>query len=186
MRLYIKHMVCFRCIMVVRAQLEKLGISYTNIDLGIVDISTELTQECRQVLKENLAEVGLELYENQKSIITEQIKKVIYEMIFELDEIPRTNYSEYISEKLDYDYMMLAKIFSEMKGITIQQYIIFIKINRVKELLMDDMMSLSDISYKMNYSSVAHLSNQFKKHTGLTPSCFKQLMADNRGNTQLA
>jgi len=186
MRLYIKHMVCFRCIMVVRTQLEKLGINYTNIDLGIVDISTELTSDCRQVLKENLAEMGLELYESEKSIIAKQLENTIHEMIFELDEIPKTNYSEYISEKLDYDYMMLAKIFSEMKGITVQQYIIITKINRVKELLMDDLISLSEISYKMNYSSVAHLSNQFKKHTGLTPSCFKQLMDDNRGNTQLA
>lgn len=172
--------------MLVQAELEKLGVQFEKVTLGMVDLSGSLSEEARQVLKTRLAESGLELYENKKSIITEKIKDAIHEMIFQLDEIPRLNYSEYLSEKLDYDYTFMANTFSELKGITIQQYIVVTKIEKVKELLINDDLSLSEISYKLNYSSVAHLSNQFKKHTGFTPSYYKQLMAKSINDSQLA
>lgn len=179
-------MVSFRCILLVEAELNKLGIQYERVGLGMVDISQLPTEEARQALKANLEELGLELYENKKSILTEKIKEAIHEMIFELDEMPRLNYSEYLSEKLDQDYTLMANTFSDLKGITIQQYIVVTKINRVKELLLEENVSLSEISYKLNYSSVAHLSNQFKKHTGLTPSNYRQLMADSKNDSRLA
>lgn len=186
MKLYIKHMVSYRCIMLVKAELEKLGIQFEKVNLGMADLSEPLSEERRQALKISLAESGLELYENKKSIITEKIKAAIHEMIFQLDEMPRLNYSEYLSEKLSYDYTFMANTFSQLKGITIQQYIVVTKIEKVKELLVNDDLSLSEISYKLNYSSVAHLSNQFKKHTGLTPSCYKQLMVESTNDSRLA
>lgn len=186
MKLYIKHMVSYRCILVVQAELNKLGVNYNNIELGIVEISEPLSEEHRQALKIRLNESGLELYENRKNLLTEQIKAVILEMIYETEEIPRVNYSEYISSKLNCDYTFLANSFSEVNGITIQQFIVLNKIERVKQLILEANACLSEISYRLNYSSVAHLSNQFKKHTGLTPSCYKQLMANSQSDSQMA
>jgi AraC-like DNA-binding protein len=113
--------------------------------------------------------------DNKRAVLIEKINIVITEMIHHSEEIPKVNYSDYIAEKVGYDYTYLSNIFSEVKGITIQQYIIMHKIERVKELLLYEELNLTEISYKMHYSSVAHLSNQFKKVTGLTPSAFKQL-----------
>ena len=126
----------------------------------------------------------LELLEDKKSILIEKIKNVITEMIHHSDELPKVNYSDYISQKLEYDYTYLANTFSEVKGITIQQYIILHKIERVKELILYDELSLSEISYKLHYSSPAHLSNQFKKVTGLTPSFFKKMKQKRNRNLE--
>jgi AraC-like DNA-binding protein len=136
------------------------------------------------LLKTNLLKSGLELLDNKKAILIEKIKNVVTGMIHYSDELPKVNYSDYISEKLDYDYTYLSNIFSEVKGITLQQFIIIHKIERVKELLLYDELSLTEISYKMHYSSVAHLSNQFKKITGLSPSFYKQLKHKRMGNLE--
>lgn len=175
MRLYIKYMVSLRCKMMVKEELRKLGLHYVIVDLGMVEILEDITQKQREQLKKNLLKSGLELLDDKKNILIEKIKNVITEMIHYSDEMPVTNYSDHISKKLNYDYTYLANIFSEVKGVTIQQFIIIHKIERVKELLLYDELSLTDISYKLHYSSVAHLSNQFKKITGLSPSFFKQL-----------
>ena len=161
--------------MMVKEELKKLGLLYGIIDLGMVEMLEEITQEQHEQLKINLLKSGLELLDDKKSILIEKIKNVIVEMIHYSDEVPTMNYSDYISEKLDYDYTYLSNIFSEVKGITIQQFIIINKIERVKELLLYDELNITQISYKLHYSSVAHLSNQFKKITGLSPSFFKKL-----------
>ena len=168
-------MVSLRCKMMVKEELKKLGLHFVLVDLGMVEILEDITQAQFDVLKENLAISGLELLDDKKTILIERIKNVIVEMVHYTDEIPKVNYSDYISEKLHHDYTYLSNIFSEVKGITIQQFIINHKIERVKELLLYDDLNLTEIAYLLNYSSVAHLSNQFKKVTGLTPSYFKQL-----------
>lgn len=175
MNLYIKYMVSLRCKMVVKDELKKLGLHYVVVDLGMIEILEDITTEQHDQLKANLLRSGLELLDDKRSILIEKIKAVIIEMIHYSDELPQVNYSEYISEKLGYDYTYLANIFSEVKGITIQQFIIIHKIEKVKELLLYDELNLTEIAYKMHYSSVAHLSNQFKKITGLSPSFYKQL-----------
>ena len=170
--------------MVVKDELKKLGLKYVVLDLGMVEILEDITKEQRETLKENLLKSGLELLDNKKSILIEKTKNVITEMIHYSDEIPQVNYSDYISKKLGYDYTYLANIFSEVKGITIQQFIIIHKIEKVKELLLYDELNLTEISYKLHYSSVAHLSNQFKKITGLTPSFYKQLKQKRNSNLE--
>ncbi len=175
MRIYIKYMVSLRCKMMVKAELEKLGILYKTIDLGTVETYENIDDEQWGKLKKNLLKSGLELLDDKKSILIEKIKNVIIEMIHYTDELPKVNYSDYISEKLGYDYTYLANTFSEVKGITIQQFIIINKIEKVKELLLYDELNLTEISNKLHYSSVAHLSNQFKKITGLSPSFYKQM-----------
>jgi AraC-like DNA-binding protein len=182
--LYIKYMVSLRCKMMVKEELKKLGLHYVVIDLGVVEILEEMTDEQRRQLKENLLKSGLELLDDKKNILIEKIKNVITEMIHYSDELPKVNYSDYISEKLGYDYTYLANIFSEVKGITIQQFIIIHKIERVKELLLYDELSLTEISHNLHYSSVAHLSNQFKKVTGLSPSFYKQLKEKRKSNLE--
>ena len=182
MKLYIKYMVSLRCKMLVKEELNKLGIKFQGVDLGMVDIFEDLNQEQHDILKVNLLKSGLELLDNKRSILIEKIKSVIIEMIHYSDEVPRVNYSDYISEKLGYDYTYLSNVFSEVKGITIQHFIILHKIERVKELLLYGELNLTEISYLMHYSSVAHLSNQFKKITGLSPSYYKSLK-EKRVNT---
>src|SRR6478609_4701493 len=184
MKLYIKFMVSLRCKMIVKEELKKLGLKYVVVDLGVVEIMEDITQEQRELLKANLLQSGLELLDDKRSILIEKIKNVITELIHYSDELPRVNYSDYISEKLDYDYTYLSNIFSEVKGTTIQQFIIINKIERVKELLLYDELNLTEIAYKLHYSSVAHLSNQFKKITGLSPSFFKQLKQKRKGNLE--
>ncbi|MGL5112506.1 MAG: helix-turn-helix domain-containing protein [Flavobacterium sp.] len=181
MKLYIKYMVSIRCKMVVKEELRKLGINCFILELGTAEIMEELTLVQREKLKLALLKAGLELMDDKKSILIEKIKNIIIEMVHYADEQPKLNYSDYISEKIGQDYTHISKIFSEVKGITIEQFIIAHKIERVKELLIYDELSLTQISYILNYSSVAHLSRQFKKVTGLTPSFFKQLK-DKRRN----
>ena len=161
--------------MVVKEDLKKLGLHFVVVDLGMVDVLENIKPEQHDQLKSNLRKSGLELLDDKKSILIERIKNVIVDMIHYSDELPKVNYSDYISEKLGYDYTYLSNMFSEVKGITIQQYIIIHKIEKVKELLLYNELTLTEISYQLHYSSVAHLSNQFKKVTGLTPSHYKGL-----------
>jgi len=184
MKLYIKYMVSLRCKMVVKDELKKLDIRHAIVELGMVELMDEIMPEIRETLRVNLLQSGLELLDDKKAILIEKIKNVIVEMIHYSDEFPTMNYSDYISEKLHYDYTYLSNVFSEVKGITIQQFIIIHKIERVKELLLYDELNLTEISQKLNYSSVAHLSNQFKKITGLTPSYYKQLKQKRMGNLE--
>lgn len=177
-------MVSLRCKMLVKEELKKLGLNYVVVDLGVVEVLEDITMEQRQQLKANLAKAGLELLDDQRSILVDKIKNVIIEMVHYSDELPRVNYSDYISEKLNYDYTYLANIFSEVKGITIQQFIIIHKIEKVKELLLYDELNITEISYKLHYSSAAHLSNQFKKITGLTPTFYKQMGKKRRRNLE--
>jgi AraC-like DNA-binding protein len=184
MKLYIRYMVSLRCKMMVKEELKKLGLHYVIVELGMIEILEDITDEQRNQLKENLLMSGLELLDDSRAILIEKIKGVIIEMIHYTDEMPKVNYSDYISEKLDYDYTYLANTFSEVKGITIQQFIILHKVERVKELLIYDQLSLTQISYKLHYSSVAHLSNQFKRITGLTPSFYKHLTHKRKQNLE--
>lgn len=168
-------MVSNRCKMAVKEELRKLGLHFIVVDLGEIDIMENPSSSQLEELKAGLLSSGLELMDDKKAILIERIINVITEMVHYSDEIPKVNYSEYLSEKLNYDYTHLANIFSEVKGMSIQQFIIINKIERVKELMLYEELNLSEISYKMNYSSVAHLSNQFKKVTGFSPSHYKQL-----------
>jgi AraC-like DNA-binding protein len=178
-------MVSLRCKMLVKEELKKLGLHYVAVDLGVVEILNDsLTQEQHDQLKANLLKSGLELMDNKKAILIERIVNFIVEMIHYSDDVPKENYSDLISEKLGYDYTYLSNLFSEVKGITIQQFIIIHKIERVKELLLYDELNLTEISYKLNYSSVAHLSNQFKKVTGLSPSYYKSLKQKRLNNLE--
>jgi AraC-like DNA-binding protein len=179
LKLFIKYMVSNRCKLAVKEELKKIGLHFVVVDLGEVEIMEEITSEQRLLLQAGLSSSGLELMDDKRAVLIEKIKNVITEMIHHSEEVPKVNYSDYISQKLDYDYTYLSNIFSEVKGITIQQFIIIHKIERVKELLVYDELNLTEISYKMHYSSVAHLSNQFKKVTGLTPSAYK-LLKDKR------
>jgi len=168
-------MVSQRCKMVVQAELDKLGLHYAKVQLGEAEIMENITEEQRNQLKYILLQSGLELINDQKSILIERIKNAIIELVHYDDELPKINFSDYISDKLKHDYTYLANLFSEITGLTIEHYIIAHKIERVKELLLYDELNLTEIAYKLNYSSVAHLSNQFKKVTGLTPTFFRNL-----------
>ncbi len=183
-KLYIKFMVSLRCKLMVKEELKKLGIKYVVVDLGVVEILEDITPEQRMQLKANLHRTGLELLDDKRSILIERIKNVVVEMIHYSEELPKVNYSDYISEKLGYDYTYLSNIFSEVKGITLQQYIIMHRIEKVKELLLYDELNLTEISYRLQYSSVAHLSNQFKKVTGLSPTFYKQLKQKRESNLE--
>ena len=180
MKLYIKYMVSIRCKMVVKEELAALKLHFVNVDLGTVEIMETLTEGQRVQLKTALLRSGLELMDDKKAILIEKIQNVIIEMVHYSDELPKTNFSDYLSAKLDYDYTYLSNLFSETKGITIEHFIILHKIERVKELIIYDELNLSEIAFKLHYSSVAHLSNQFKKITGLTPTYFKSLKRKKR------
>lgn len=184
MKLFIKYMVSIRCKMLVKAELENLGIHYSTVELGEVNIPQGITDTQRDQLNQSLKRAGLELMDDKKAMLVEKIKNVIVEMIHYADEPPQTKYSVYLSEKLQYDYTYLANLFSEVRGITIEHFIILHKIERVKELLIYDDLNLTEIADKLCYSSVAHLSNQFKKTTGLTPSHFKKLKKKRRQNLE--
>ena len=167
-------MVSLRCKMMVAEELIELGIQYRAIDLGVVDIPEEITYNQRELLRLNLLKSGLELLEDKKIILIEKIKNLIIVMIHYSNELPEIKFSDYISKEIGYDYTYLANIFSQIKHISIRQFIILQKIEMVKELLLYNELNLTEISYKMHYSSVGHLSNQFKKITHLSPSMYKQ------------
>lgn len=173
-------MVCIRCKMVVKNALSRLGISFSTIDLGEIDIEESLGLPERDLLKSDLLSYGLELMDDKKSVIIERIKNVIIEHVHYAEEPLIVNFSEFLSQKLNYDYTYLANLFSEAQGTTIEKFIIAHKIERVKELLVYNELKLTEIAYLMHYSSVSHLSNQFKKVTGLTPSHFKELKEKRR------
>ena len=161
--------------MAVKAELEKLGLHYTSVELGEAEIKGDLSEEKFSLLDAALKKTGLELMDDRKSILVEKIKAIIIEQVHYSDELIKVNLSEFISEKLNHNYSYLSNLFSEVKGTTIEKYYLMHKIEKVKELLVYDELSLTQIAYKMHYSSLAHLSNQFKKITGLTPTHFKKL-----------
>jgi len=161
--------------MLVKSELEKLDLPYKTVELGEVELEENISDQEREELRQALLKSGLLLMEDKKSILVEKIKTIIIEMIHYADELPKVNYSVYISEKLSLNYTYLANLFAEVKGTTIEHFIITHKVERIKELIIYDELSLTDIASLMQYSSVAHLSKQFKKITGLTPSHFKQL-----------
>jgi AraC-like DNA-binding protein len=175
LKLYIKYMVSTRCKMVVKEELKKLGLHFILVELGVVDIMENISIEQHDQIKEALLKSGLELMDDKKAVLIERIRNIIIEMVHYSEELPKTNFSDYLSEKLNYDYTYLANLFSDVQGTTIEKYIIAHKIERVKELIIYDELNLTEIAWLMHYSSVAHLSNQFKKITGLTPSHFKNL-----------
>lgn len=175
MKIYIKYMVSYRCKLVVMAALDNLGVFYNSVELGEVNIRKHLTKQQHEQLTIILMKSGLELMSSKKAVLVEKIKRMIIEMIHYSEEAPKLNFSNYISEKLNYNYTYLANLFSQTTGITIEHYIIIQKVERIKELLLYDELNITEISYKLNYSSAAHLSGQFKKITGLTPSYFKKI-----------
>ena len=180
MKLYIKYMVSSRCKMVVKEELKKLGLHFIVVDLGEVEIMETISTEEREQVKEALLNVGFELMDDKRAVLIERIKNAIIEMVHYTDEPLKINFSDYLSEKLKHDYTYLANLFSEVQGTTIEHFIINHKIERIKELIIYNELNITEISHLMNYSSVSHLSNQFKKVTGLSPSHFKKLKIKRR------
>ncbi len=168
-------MVSHRCKLAVKSVLDKMGLHYGTVDLGKVEVEEDLTEAQQQGLKEGLSKVGLLMMDDRKAVLIEKIKSIVIEMVHYTDKWPLVNFSDYLAEKLHQDYNHLSHLFSEVTGTTIERFIIAHKIELVKELLLYDELSLTEISYRLNYSSVAHLSTQFKNVTGLTPTYFKQL-----------
>jgi len=175
LKIFIKHMVSNRCKMAVKDELRKLGLHFIVVDLGEVEIMENISAEQREQMKAALLISGFELMDDKKAILIEKIKTAVIEMVHHSDENIKTNFSDHLSEKLNHNYTYLANLFSEVQGTSIEHFIIAHKIERIKELIIYDELNITEIAWKMNYSSVAHLSNQFKKVTGLTPSHFRQL-----------
>jgi len=180
MKIYIKNMVCNRCIMVVKNELDKLGFKTVNISLGEVELAIDLTESKKISLNNHLKTLGFELIDDKKSRIIEQIKSFIIEIIQQNNGELKSNLSDFLSNNLNHDYTYLSNLFSEVEGTTIEKYYIAQKIEKVKELLVYDELSLSEIAFQMNYSSIGYLSNQFKKVTGLTPTHFKNIKENKR------
>jgi|SRR5690554_3476001 len=178
--LFIKNMVCNRCIMVVQNELDKLGLDVRNVKLGEVNFTNEPTAKEKDALITALDPLGFEVIDDKKSRTIEKIKNIIIDLVHHQDNDIKVNLSDVLSSQLHHDYNYLSNLFSAIEGITIEKYFIAQKIEKVKELLVYDELSLSEIAYRLNYSSVAYLSNQFKKVTGLTPSHFKQVREDKR------
>jgi AraC-like DNA-binding protein len=166
--------------MVVKEILKEQGLHFVVVDLGEVDIMENISDEQRDELKVALLESGLELMDDKRALLIEKIKNVIIEMVHHSNEMIKVNFSDFLSERLKYDYTYLANLFSEVQGTTIEHFLIAHKVERIKELIIYDELNITEIAWKMNYSSVAHLSNQFKKVTGLSPSHFKQLKGKRR------
>ncbi len=175
MKIFIQNMISLRCKMMVKLQLENLHIGYQYINLGEVLLVKPLSKEKRKKLKEKLHQSGLELMEDKKAILIEKICVIIEESVHQNDDFLHVNLSTLIAEKMEQDYHKMAEIFSKTKGITIEHFMILHKVEKIKELIIYDKLSLTEISYKMNYSSVSHLSRQFKQITGLTPTFFKSI-----------
>lgn len=180
MKLYIKNMVSNTCKMVLKNELQKLGLHFIIANLGEVEIMEDISPDQRERLKNGLLNFGLELMEDRRAVLIERIRNVIFEMVYYTSEVLKTNFSTYLSKKLNYDYTYLATLFSEIQGTTIEQFIILQKTERVKELIIYGELTITEIAYIMNYSSLQHLSNQFKKVTGFSPSHFKQLKEKRR------
>ncbi|WP_257657614.1 helix-turn-helix domain-containing protein [Parapedobacter lycopersici] len=178
--LFIKNMVCDRCILVVQNELDKLDIAVKNIKLGEVTLARELTTDERDGLEKTLVPLGFQVIDDRKGRTIEKIKNVIIDLVHHQESGLKSNLSDVLADKLNHDYNYLSNLFSEVEGTTIEKYFIAQKIEKVKELLVYDELSLSEIAFRLNYSSVAYLSNQFKKVTGLTPSHFKQIREEKR------
>lgn len=177
-------MVSNRCKMAVKEELKKLGLHFIVVELGEVEVMETITPEQRDELKIELLNAGLELMDDKRAVLIGKIKNAVIEMVHYTDEPIKVNFSDYLSEKLNHDYTYLANLFSEVQGITIEHFIINHKIERIKELIIYDELNITEIAWKMNYSSVAHLSNQFKKVTGLSPSHFKKLKDKRRSQIE--
>jgi len=177
-------MVSIRCKMAVKEAMKKLGLHFIMVELGEVEIMENMTTDQRELLKETLFNLGFELMDDKKAILIQKIKKVIFDMIYHSDEMVKLKFSNFLSQKLALDYPSMANLFSEIQGTTIENFIIYHKIERIKELMMYGDLNLTEISWKMNYSSLAHLSAQFKKVTGLTPTHFKKLKDKRRTQTE--
>lgn len=182
MILYVKNMVCIRCKLVLKSELKALGIHYRHLELGEVEVVGGLSTDQLEQLDIGLRKSGLELLVDKRARLIEKIKGIIIELIHYSEEEIKVNFSNYLAEKLNYDYTYLSNLFSEVHGTTIEQFIIKHKIERVKELLVYNELNLSEIAWKLHYSSVQHLSNQFKKITGLTPTFFKNLSIKRRND----
>ncbi|AOZ98299.1 helix-turn-helix domain-containing protein [Flavobacterium commune] len=178
--LFIKNMVCNRCILVVQNEMDKLNLAVKHIKLGEVVFENELSEAQKTTIDKILSPLGFELIDDKKSRIIEKIKNTIIQLVHHQNSGLKNNLSEVLGDELQHDYNYLSNLFSEIEGTTIEKYFIAQKIERVKELLVYDQLSLSEIAYQLNYSSVAYLSNQFKKVTGLTPSYFKQIKENKR------
>ncbi|MBK9982684.1 MAG: helix-turn-helix transcriptional regulator [Saprospiraceae bacterium] len=168
-------MLSTRCKMAVKTELRKLGLHFVFVDLGEVEIMENISEEVKEQLRVALHLSGFELMDDKKSVLVQKIKNVIHDMVYHSDEIIKKNFSEFLSEKLTLDYTFLSNLFSAMQGTTIEQYLITHKIERIKDLMIYGDLNMTEISWKMNYSSVAHLSTQFKKVTGLSPTHFKKM-----------
>ncbi len=179
-KLYIKNMVCNRCKMVVKSELEKMGFEPLQVELGEVTLSKELTDEDKTRINSVLQKLGFSLIDDRKSRLIEKIKTLIIELVHQQDSNLNSNLSDYLSSRLNHDYTYMTNLFSEVEGTTIEKYYIAQKIEKVKELLVYNELTLSQIAWQLNYSSVAHLSKQFKKVTGLTPSHFKNIRMEKR------
>jgi len=166
--------------MEVKEELKKLKLHFVFVDMGEIEIMEELTPELREQLKAAMVAIGLELMDDKKAMLIDKIKNVIIELVHHTEEQIKVNFSEYLAQKLNHDYTYLANIFSEVQGSTIEHFMIAHKVERIKEFIIYDELNVTEIAYKMNYSSVAHLSHQFKKTTGLTPSQFKNLKEKTR------
>lgn len=178
--LYIKNMVCSRCIMVVQSEIERLGLSIKSINLGEIVIEEELSPVVKDQINNAITPLGFEIIDDRKSRIIEKIKNTIIDLVQNHDGDTKDNLSDYLSDKLNHDYTYLSNLFSDVEGTTIEKYYIAQKIEKVKELLVYDELSLSEIAFRLNYSSISYLSNQFKKVTGLTPSHFKKIGSNKR------
>ena len=175
MILHIKNMESSRCKTFVKSELNKLGVQDMTVELGEVELMEELPENKLQLFANGLRNAGLELIEDKKALLIKKIKAAVYQLVYLMDDLPKPNYSNYISKNVNLEYIFLSTTFSEMQGITIEKYIIAQRIDRVKELLAYTELSLNDIAFKLHFSSVAHLSNQFKKVVGVTPSYYKKL-----------
>ncbi|MBN9485270.1 MAG: AraC family transcriptional regulator [Bacteroidetes bacterium 43-93] len=175
MKIYIKNMVCDRCVMVVRSELEKMGLQPVSVELGQVELAEDITEETKGSLGEVLEQLGFEIIDDKRSRIIEKIKSLIIQSVQKEAPERKINLSDYLSQQLHYDYNYLSTLFSEIEGVTIEKFLIKQKIEKAKELLVYDELSLSQIADYLGYSSVAHLSSQFKQVTGFTPSHFKTI-----------
>lgn len=173
-------MVSNRCKLAVKEELKKLNLHFIPVELGVVEIMENLSSQQREQLRAGLLNSGLELMDDKRSVLIEKIKNVIIQMVHHSDTELKVNFSDFLSEQLGHDYAYMSNLFSEVQGTTIEQFIISHKIERIKELIIYGELNITEIAWKMNYSSVAHLSNQFKKVTGLTPSHFKQMKSIRR------
>lgn len=184
MKFYIRNMVCSRCKMVVSDLFYKAGLIPVSVELGEVEVKEQPTDSQLQSVKRSLEELGFEIIDDKKSLLIEQIKNAVITLIHHSEDSPKTNFSGFIADKVNYEYNYLSNLFSEVEGTTIEKYIIAQRIEKVKELLMYDELSLAQIADQLGYSSAAYLSNQFKKQTGLSPSFYKSLKENKRRNIE--